>query len=180
MVRLPVSVVVAAGVTFGLFTLMRVLVEITEMKLDDTGRDFRSIPVANPVWLASGAMKIAAGEKDATFWYRYAPRPMTKYKRAYLQSVTPHMHYFGTKMVVRIIRKNDDRECLLEIPKWTFGWEQPFWFAEQKVLEPGDDLYVECHFDNSASNQRPGEEPKELWWGDDLEMCIATVLVTAP
>lgn len=38
MVRLPVSVVVAAGVTFGLFTLMRVLVELTEVKLEDTGK----------------------------------------------------------------------------------------------------------------------------------------------
>jgi protein TonB len=36
--RLPVSVVVAVGVTLGLFTLMRVLVEMTEMRLDDAGR----------------------------------------------------------------------------------------------------------------------------------------------
>lgn len=150
-----------------------------QLKLDPTGRDFKSIAVANPVWLASGAMKIEAGEKDATFWYRYAPRALTKNKRVYLQSVTPHMHYFGSRMVTRIIRKDDRRECLMEIPRWDFGWEQPFWFAEEKVLEPGDDLYVECHFDNSAENQKNGAPPRDIsWGGDNQDMCLSFVAFT--
>ena len=38
MLRLPISVVVAASVTFGLFTLMRVLIDMAEMRLDESGR----------------------------------------------------------------------------------------------------------------------------------------------
>jgi hypothetical protein len=67
---------------------------------------------------------------------------------------------------VRQIHEDGRRECLLEIPKWHFGWEQPFWFAKPKPFDPGDHLYVECHFDNTSG--------RDIAWGDsNQDMCAA-------
>jgi hypothetical protein len=147
-----------------------------QLKLDDAGRDVKAIPIANPAWLAGDVMRIKAGEKDAVYWYRYQPTLLTRGKPVRLRNVTPHMHYFGSKMTVRIIHKDDRRECLLEIPRWDFGWEQPFWFKDAKPLVDGDELYLECHFDNSAENQKNGQPPRDIaWGGDNQDMCAAFV-----
>ena len=46
-------------------------------------------------------------------------------------------------------------------------------------LAADDQLLVECHFDNSAGNQRvvngTVETPRLLNWGEDEEMCVAYV-----
>lgn len=147
-----------------------------ELRLDESATPSKSIGIANPAWVAGGAMAIPAGEKDATFFYRFSPTVFTRVKAVDLQSVTPHMHYFATRVAIRIIRANGDRECLLEIPRWDFGWEQPFWFAQPKRLEPDDEVYIECHFDNSAENQPDGQPPRDIaWGGDNQDMCAAFV-----
>jgi Copper type II ascorbate-dependent monooxygenase, C-terminal domain len=89
------------------------------------------------------------------------------------------MHRFGSKIVVRRISEDQKRECLLEIPKWEFGWEQPYWFAEEKPLGPNDELYIECHFDNSAENQHSGAAPRDFaWGGNNQDMCVAFLSFT--
>jgi hypothetical protein len=146
-----------------------------EFRLDREAREMKSFPVANLAWLAGG-LRIDAGDPDAVFWYHYEPTLFTGNRRVRLWSVTPHMHNFGSRFVTRIIRKDGARDCLLEIPDWDFGWEQNFWLAEPKLLEPGDEVYVECHFDNSAANQPPGRPPRDIGWGaDDQDMCAAFV-----
>jgi hypothetical protein len=151
-----------------------------QIRLDETAVESNGLFIANPAWIAGSAMSISAGEKDATFFYRFTPSLYTKGEPIYLQSVTPHMHYFATRTLVRIIRANGERECLLEIPRWDFGWEQPFWFAQPKRLEPDDELYLECHFDNSAENQPDGMPPRDIaWGGDNQDMCAAFIGYTA-
>jgi hypothetical protein len=145
-----------------------------QFRVDDQARAFKGMAIANLAWLVSGGMKIAAGEKDAVYFWRYEPRIFTRGKTVALRSVTPHMHAFASKIVVRIIHEDGRRECLLEIPKWHFGWEQPFWFAKPKKMEKGDELYVECHFDNSAEHQPNGQAPRDIGWGDEnQDMCAA-------
>jgi hypothetical protein len=69
--------------------------------------------------------------------------------------------------------------CLLEIPDWEFGWEQPYWFAEPVPFGPQDRLYIECRFDNSAANQPDGVAPRDIGWGDgDQDMCAGFVSFT--
>jgi hypothetical protein len=47
-------------------------------------------------------------------------------------------------------------------------------------LDPGDQLYVECRWDTSAGNQAivngVREEPRDLIWRTDDEMCGAVLL----
>jgi hypothetical protein len=55
---------------------------------------------------------------------------------------------------------------------------------EPVQLNPGDQLEVECHFDNTAANQMivNGQrlEPRDVNWGEATtdEMCLGNVLVS--
>lgn len=150
-------------------------------RVDDHAKSFEGLGISNPAWVVGDGMGIDAGDPDAVFWFRYTPTFFTKGEVVDLRSVTPHAHYFLSKMVVRILRADGSRRCLLEIPEWHFGWEQPFWFAEPIRLRPDDELYLECHFDNSAGNQPNGEEPRDIaWGGNNQDMCAALLTYTRP
>lgn len=149
------------------------------LKLDDHAESAKNIPVANPAWLVSDAMGIEAGDPDAVFFYKLEPDLFTADERVALQGITPHMHAFGSKIVVRALHEDGSTTCLLEIPHWHFGWEQPFWLAEPIELGEDDELYIECHFDNSAENQPAGQAPRDIAWGDsNQDMCAAFVAFT--
>jgi hypothetical protein len=125
------------------------------------------------------AMKVKAGEPDVPFFYTLKPDIFTGGKRVNLQGVSPHMHHFGNRLTVRVLKPNGTQKCLLEIPNWEFGWEQPYWFKEPIVLEPEDSVYLECRFDNSAANQPFGRKPKDFsWGGNDQDMCAAFISFT--
>ncbi|MCA9658904.1 MAG: monooxygenase [Myxococcales bacterium] len=150
------------------------------LRLDDAvDREIQGLAVYNPAWLVGKAMKIPAGDDDVRFTYGYDPAVYTG-GAALIHNVSLHMHERGASGSLAVERADGSVDCLLNIDDWDYDWQGDYWLADPVELRTGDRLKVECHFDNSASNQRPGEEPKELWWGDDLEMCIATVLVTAP
>src|SRR5262249_53099465 len=63
-------------------------------------------------------------------------------------------------------------ECLLQIDDWNFHWQGSYGFKQPKIFNPGDKLYLECHWDNSAGNQTG--VPKDTWWGEGTtdEMCL--------
>jgi hypothetical protein len=73
-------------------------------------------------------------------------------------------------------------DCLLDIPRWSWHWMRGYALAEPVRFEPGDLVYVECHWDNSPDNQPfvDGERaaPRDLHWGADQEMCAASLLYT--
>jgi len=154
------------------------------LRVGDSAREAKVMAVLNPLWIAGDAFHVEAGDDDAVFFYRFIPELFTQGKPVLLESVTPHMHYFGSKIGLRVIRADGTRQCLLDIPRWEFGWEQPYWFAEPQRLEPGDELYIECHYDNSAKNQshgghEHGGEPRDFsWGGDNQDMCAGFLLYT--
>ncbi|MDX2053982.1 MAG: hypothetical protein SFV15_16390 [Polyangiaceae bacterium] len=142
-----------------------------QFRVAPSAQDFEGLVIANPAWLIDDGMKIKAGEANKAFWFRYNPAVFTQGKSVWLRSVTPHMHNFGKRF--RIHRIHDGKsECLLEIPKWEFGWEQTYWFETPKKLGPDDQLYLECVFDNSAENQPTKQAPRDIAWGTDgQDMC---------
>lgn len=148
--------------------------------IDTPIRESGTIVVANPAWLISDAMLVKAGEVR-TFRYQYDPRVYARGKDIELVGYVPHMHEFGTKMIAGVVRGDGTKDCLTDIQGWDFGWEQPYWFAEPIRFETGDEVYVECTFDNTAENQPiiGGEriEPRDIAWGTDQQaMCAGFVV----
>ncbi|MBL8681780.1 MAG: hypothetical protein JNK05_21615 [Myxococcales bacterium] len=149
-------------------------------RTDANARPAEPLALTNPAWLIGDAMRVRAGDRDATFFYRYRPRVSTRGRTMFLRSVTPHMHTFGSRLTVRVLRANGERACVLEIPRWRFGWEQVYWLEESIRLDPDDELYLECHFDNSADNQPvPGAAPRDFTFGgNSQDMCAAFLSMT--
>ncbi len=149
-------------------------------RTDRDARPARALALTNPAWIVGDAMRVRAGDADAVFYYRYRPRVFTSGRRVLLRNVAPHMHTFGSRIAVRVLRSGGGRACVLEIPRWRFGWEQTYWLANPIVLEPDDELYLECHFDNSAANQPiPGTAPRDFaFGGDSQDMCAAFLAMT--
>lgn len=139
-----------------------------------------TIVVANPAWLVSDAMRVEANTVK-TFRFQYDPRIYMRGDEIDLRGFTPHMHEFGTKMIAGVVRADGTKVCLTDIQNWDFGWEQPFWFAEPIAMDPGDEVYIECTFDNTAENQPiiGGRriEPRDIAWGtDQQDMCAGFVV----
>jgi hypothetical protein len=152
-----------------------------DFKLDDSAVDAGGIAIANLAWLVGPGMTIPAGEADVPYFYKFKPTIFTGGTAVDLQGVTPHMHRYGSRIRVLALHPDGTDDCLLEIPDWEFGWEQPYWFEEPLRFDPDDELYVECHFDNSAANQYGGAEPRDIAWGDsDQDMCAAFLNFTKP
>jgi hypothetical protein len=147
-------------------------------KLDDSvSTEVEGLAVMNPAWLVGKAMKIPAGDSDVEHGYAYDPATWLNFGQSMkIHNVSLHMHEFGTRASLAILRANGDVDCLLHIEKWNFDWQGEYFLEQPVTLKFGDRLYVECHFDNSAANQPNGEAPQDLWWGDDKEMCIASAL----
>ena len=83
---------------------------------------------------------------------------------------------------VAIHRANGSWDCLLDIPKWDYHWASPYLLAAPVEVRPGDLLYVECHWDNTAGNQVPVNgavpAPRDLHWATDQEMCAGLLFYT--
>jgi len=147
---------------------------------DRVDRLERAIPVGNPLWFVGDGMKIDAGDPDAMYWFAYDPSEVvTKGASVDIHNVMLHMHELGSMGRVAILRGDGTTDCLLNITAWDFHWMGDYYFSEPVRLDPGDKLYVECHWDNSAGNQRlvggEREQPRDLYWKTEDEMCGAVL-----
>ena len=59
-----------------------------------------------------------------------------------------------------------------------------YYFATPVRIDPGDRVVVECHWDNTAENQKivngERETPHDLGWKTDEEMCGAVLTYSVP
>ncbi len=136
-------------------------------------------PVGNPLWFIGPGMEIPAGAPDTKVWFSYDPTILTKGKPIEIHNVMLHMHELGSIGRVAILRADGSTECLLNIPRWDFHWMADYYFETPVELRKGDELYVECHWDNTQANQKivngHQQEPRTLHWGTDQEMCGAII-----
>lgn len=134
-------------------------------------------------WITDGTMHIPAGEADVVHRWEHEPfeflpeatggvfrqdAPFT------MHSAALHMHTLGTRGRLEVLRQGSATQCLLDIPRWDFNWQNSYGFQEPKVVQPGDRLALECHWDNSAPGAR------DVNWGDgtDDEMCLGIFYIT--
>jgi hypothetical protein len=160
---------------------------------DQTEIDFQVAPVVahrgkgmvvvNPLWLAGGGLAIGAGDRDAVHTFAYDPTVLlTGGDSFFIHTVQLHMHYLGTRGRVAIHRRGGQWDCLLDIPAWDYHWASSYELAAPVEFHPGDMLYVECRWDNSAENQAPVRgvrpPPRDLDWAAAEEMCAGVLLYT--
>lgn len=103
--------------------------------------------------------------------------------------VSNHMHYTGTRMRVWVERASAPDACVLDTPDWDFDWQQTYFYDASAgagpVLESGDELHIECTYDNSMDNpalrailrEEGIEEPVDVSLGEGSldEMCLVTL-----
>jgi mono/diheme cytochrome c family protein len=143
----------------------------------------RGVAIVHPLWFAGEGMDIAAGDPDASVFFSYDPTVLfSKGKPLFVHALMLHMHELGSIGRLAIVRKNGEVECLLNITGWDFHWLSDYYLEEPVRLDPGDHLVLECHWDNTAGNQKVlaggRQAPRTIGWGLDQEMCAATVSVT--
>jgi hypothetical protein len=150
------------------------------LKIDDTVDKVATIqPWANPQWL-QGSMPIPAGDEDVAHSFQFDASLVTGGPFT-IHAVGTHQHQLGSRNKASILRggAGGDEECLVQIDDWNFHWQGSYGLREPTVFNPGDQLRVECHWDNSPENQPiiDGEQrpPGDVNWGEGTgdEMCIA-------
>jgi hypothetical protein len=100
--------------------------------------------------------------------------------------MTPHMHSLGTRLSSEIVRADGTRECMVDVPNWSFEWQLDYLFRAPVTYGTGDRLTIKCEYDNSPENQPVinGEQvtPRNITWGEGSldEMCLNYVWVRYP
>lgn len=138
----------------------------------------------NPTWYHQPmSMKIPAGRASVTHTYQ-APFAGGVGKQVTLYGVLPHLHLRGRRIKLTLIRQGGTKTCVNDVPRWDFNWQFMYFLKQPLRLQPGDQLRLECTWDNSASNQPllQGKQatPKDLGWGEgtDEEMCVVSLYAT--
>jgi hypothetical protein len=103
-------------------------------------------------------------------------------------ATSPHMHLLGKEIKVTALYADGREECLLDIDKWDFGWQQSYTFLPDEIvtIAPGDSVRLDCVYDNSAENQpvvnQTRLESQDVTWGDGTldEMCLNYLVMIEP
>jgi hypothetical protein len=141
------------------------------------------MPFTNYKWvIGEQPMLIPAGEPDATHSFEadvtnYLPilfpdGPFAGGDSFVIHAAGLHMHTLGTSARLSVVR--DQPECLLDIPRWDFGWQGQYQVVDPVTVRPGDKVRIECHWDNS------GPDAKDTLWGEGTgdEMCLGVMYIT--
>lgn len=92
-------------------------------------------------------ISIAPGAKDVRFDQRFRVP-----KDVLLHSVTPHMHYRGSRYEASVVLPDGERKKLIEIPQWDQDWQFSFVLRELLHMPVGSLIEYTAWYDNSADN----------------------------
>jgi hypothetical protein len=153
-----------------------------QYKLDATvEREAFMMPWANPMWIG-GNMNIPAGTADTVHTFQGDPTSVIELMTDIIPPEHPievfstmhHMHRRGSRARQTILRGDGSTDCLVDVPAYDYAWQMFYTYATPKVIHPGDQLLIECQWDN-LDNAQP------VNWGDgtDDEMCLGIHYITA-
>ena len=152
---------------------------------DEVETEAQFVPFANPQWLNNKqSMLIPAGSDSVSHSFSYDIASVVG-SSLKIYDVFFHMHQLGKSGRMWIDKENGNSDCLLNIPRWDFNWQRGYRLKQPRTLEEGDELGIECEWDNSKSNQPviDGERqsPTDVTWGEGTqdEMCLGVLYVTA-
>ncbi|WP_394761441.1 hypothetical protein [Phenylobacterium sp.] len=87
-------------------------------------------------------------------------------KDALLYSAFPHAHYRATSSDLWIRYPDGKEKLLLTLPRYDFGWQGHYNFAEPIKIPAGSKLIAHYVYDNSKSNPHNPDPSKTVVWGD--------------
>jgi hypothetical protein len=160
---------------------------------DSVGREALIMPWTNPDWVRNHTMDIPAFQQDVTFNFSYDPTPyMALLTKQVIQGGEPfhiyaaafHQHLLGTGGRIEITHPDGGSDCMVDLPRWDFHWQRSYAFTQSKQFNPGDQLSLTCHFDNSAAHQPVvggmQQMSRDVNWGEGTtdEMCLGILYLT--
>lgn len=86
----------------------------------------------------------------------------------------PHMHTLGTSMRVERERAGEPTECMLDVPRWDFNWQQFFNYADGPIIaKPNDAIRITCSYNTMGRTET-------VTWGEGTldEMCLSFLYTT--
>ena len=126
----------------------------------------RTLPVANR------RIRIPANESNHA-------ETASRYMRegTVVRAFMPHMHLRGKAFKYELLKKNGERETLLEVPRYDFNWQLRYELKEPRSLPGGSRIEVTGIFDNGPDNPANPDPNRIVRWGDqsDEEMLIGYV-----
>lgn len=114
-------------------------------------------------------LELPPGEPNATV-SQLVPLPIAQ--ESWARAVRIHMHELGTHARMELVR-GTHTECLLDIPRWDFGWQLFYTLDQPIALEPGDQIRISCSYDTTSRTS-------PVSWGlaTEDEMCIGYTYFT--
>jgi len=93
---------------------------------------------------------------------------------ALLYALFPHMHLRGKSFRFEAIYPDKTREILLDVPRYSFDWQNNYVLAEPKRMPEGTILHCTAVFDNSTNNLSNPDPRATVTFGDQTweEMMI--------
>ena len=91
-----------------------------------------------------------------------------------LMSVFPHMHLLGREVHASAQMPDGSTRPLIDIGRWSFRWQDHYYYREPFVLPRGTRVQCRWVFDNSAANpSNPYSPPRRIQFGPNStdEMC---------
>lgn len=83
-----------------------------------------------------------------------------------LVSMLPHMHLRGKSFRYELEYPDGQREVLLDVPRYDFGWQLWYNPIEPKLLPRGSRMHCTAVFDNSAENLTNPDPTVQVTWGE--------------
>ncbi|MDP2345859.1 MAG: hypothetical protein Q8O67_33275 [Deltaproteobacteria bacterium] len=125
--------------------------------------------------LADDSFELPPNEPLVTFDFTQSLFGLTEPLEVH--GVFPHMHTMG--QTLRVERRpigdvdGSDLECLVDVPRWDFSWQQLAFYDEPVLLDGADQVDVTCAWDTSGRTA-------PTFWGESTtdEMCLVFVYVT--
>lgn len=158
--------------------------EILLKYADSVANPAMFIPFADPDWTGSDStMDIPAGADGVSHTFTYDIASLVG-SSVEIYDVFFHMHQLGEKGRLWIDKKGGNSDCLLNIPRWDFDWQRGYRLKQPRTLNKGDELGIECTWDNTRSNQPvingERQSPRKVEWGEGTqdEMCLGVLYVT--
>jgi hypothetical protein len=166
-----------------------------ELKLEtQVEREAAMLPFINLDWVTRQTMTIPAGQDNVRHTHQRDPttdptaaiftngvlRPGEPFE---IFNVNLHMHTRGKSTRTSIRRADGSEVPLLDLPAWDFHWQFGYPLRETVIFHPGDELFLECIWNNSEANQPVVDgvrlPPQDLNWGENTgdEMCAGAYFV---